>query len=182
MTKQLFTKILIWGTALWVLGYLLGIILFMFVPTSLIGWIITPIGITLTIWVLLKKFDQKNFRDYFAISLLWTTVAIVLDYFLLVQLFKPADGYYKLDVYLYYLATFTIPLIVGWKKSTLVSKKPWRLFMLSLIVAIVSPILHNLFYGLTGIEEGVFFSLTFIAMAIAVGSALCGWLKASVSR
>jgi hypothetical protein len=33
-------------------------------------------------------------------------------------MFKPADGYYKLDVYLYYILTFALPLIVGWRKST----------------------------------------------------------------
>jgi len=35
----------------------------------------------------------------------------------IVKAFKPADGYYKLDVYLYYALTFALPLIVGWRKK-----------------------------------------------------------------
>jgi hypothetical protein len=29
----------------------------------------------------------------------------------------PADGYYKIDVYLYYAFTFLLPILVGWRKS-----------------------------------------------------------------
>lgn len=43
--------------------------------------------------------------------------AVVCDYFFLVKLFKPADGYYKLDVYMYYFLTLTFPLIIGWRKN-----------------------------------------------------------------
>lgn len=43
----------------------------------------------------------------------WTIIAIILDYFLLVKVFNPADGYYKFDVYLYYIFTFVLPLIAG---------------------------------------------------------------------
>ncbi len=50
---------------------------------------------------------------YLKIAIAWTVIAVVLDYFLLVQLFKPADGYYKLDVYFYYTTTFILPLLVG---------------------------------------------------------------------
>ncbi len=42
---------------------------------------------------------------------------IIFDYFFLVKMFKPADGYYKLDVYLYYVLTFILPLVVGWGKK-----------------------------------------------------------------
>ena len=38
------------------------------------------------------------------------------------QLFKPADGYYKPDVYLYYAITFVLPIVVGWWK--LRARKP----------------------------------------------------------
>jgi hypothetical protein len=31
--------------------------------------------------------------------------------------FHPPDGYYKPDVYLYYVSTFVLPLIVGWRKT-----------------------------------------------------------------
>ena len=44
-------------------------------------------------------------------------MAVVLDYFLIVKLFHPVDGYYKLDVYLYYVFTFALPIVVGLMKQ-----------------------------------------------------------------
>ena len=45
-------------------------------------------------------------------------IEVVLDYFLLVKVFNPAGGYYKLDVYLYYALTFILPPLVGWRKKS----------------------------------------------------------------
>lgn len=89
----------------------------MLVPSSLLGWIIMPIGITLTLWVLFKKIAGKQLGYYFLLAVTWTLIAIVFDYLLLVKLFKPVDGYYKLDVYLYYALTFVLPVFVGWRKT-----------------------------------------------------------------
>jgi hypothetical protein len=33
-----------------------------------------------------------------------------------VDAIKPADGYYKLDVFIYYALTLLVPLAVGWWK------------------------------------------------------------------
>ena len=119
MKKQIIKDTLGWGFILWLIGYILGIALFAVVPPSLIGWVITPIGILLTLWVLFKKTKYDSFRYYLLIAVVWTLIAIIFDYFFLVKLFKPADGYYKLDVYLYYALTFILPLIVGWAKKKL---------------------------------------------------------------
>jgi hypothetical protein len=113
--KLLLRNTLVWGFILWIIGYVLGIILFAVVPHSLIGWVIMPIGVLVTLWVLLKKIKATSFQQYILIGFIWAIIAIVCDYFLLVKLFKPADGYYKLDVYLYYLLTFLLPIFVGWK-------------------------------------------------------------------
>ncbi len=118
MNKQLIKDGFIWGIILWLIGYVLGIILFMLVPPTLIGWFITPIGIIITLWVLFKKIKNQSLQYYLIIAIIWTLIAIVFDYFFLVLLFKPAENYYKLDVYFYYLTTFALPLIVGWYKST----------------------------------------------------------------
>jgi hypothetical protein len=118
MNKALLKNTLGWGFLLWLIGYILGIVLFPFVPVSLVGWIIMPVGIMITIWVLIKKIESITLQDYLFLSITWTLIAIVLDYFLLVKIFKPADGYYKPDVYLYYVLTFVIPLLVGWRKKT----------------------------------------------------------------
>ncbi|HEX8923367.1 MAG TPA: hypothetical protein VF828_01360 [Patescibacteria group bacterium] len=114
MDRSLLKSAFLWGLFLWFVGYLLGILLFPFVPTSLVGWLITPIGIALTLWVLFAKIKLYHFRTYFLFSVIWTLIAVVFDYFFLVKLFKPADGYYKPDVYLYYLLTFLLPLFAGW--------------------------------------------------------------------
>jgi hypothetical protein len=117
MNKQLLKDSLGWGLALWFIGYVLGIILISLVPSSLIGWIIMPIGIVITFWVLLKKVKSDNFQHYLILSIVWTAIAVVFDYLFIVKAFEPTDGYYKLDVYLYYAITFISPLVVAeWKK------------------------------------------------------------------
>jgi hypothetical protein len=117
MNKKLLKTAFIWGFILWLIGYLLGILLFSFVPSSLIGWVIMPIGITITLWILFKKINASSFKDYLLLATIWVLIAVIFDYFFLVKLFKPADGYYKLDVFIYYLVTFFMPLIVGWHKN-----------------------------------------------------------------
>ncbi len=97
----------------------LGIMLFAVVPQSMLGRVIMPIGIFLTLWVLLKKVKSNTLHDYLFMAVVWTLIAIVCDYFLLVKMFKPTDGYYKLDVYLYYALTLAMSILVGWKKSTI---------------------------------------------------------------
>ena len=117
--KQFYKDTLGWGFLLWLFGYLLGIILFFAVPKSMIGWVITPVAVIVTLWVLIKKIKSVSFPYYFSIAVIWTALAVVLDYFLIVKAFKPEDGYYKPDVYLYYSLTFVLPLVVGLWKSKL---------------------------------------------------------------
>lgn len=117
MNKQLMKDGIGWGAALWLIGYLFGIVLFMAVPQAILGWVIMPIGIAITLWVLLKKVKATSFMYYVSLAVIWTLLAIVLDYLLLVKVFKPADGYYKLDVYVYYILTFLLPLTVGWFRT-----------------------------------------------------------------
>lgn len=117
MNKKLFIDALGWGFLVWLAGYILGIIFFAFIPPALIGWAIMPFGIIIALLVLFKKINSTSISYYLIISVSWTAIAIILDYFLLVKLFKPADGYYKLDVYLYYILTFVSPLFVGLFKS-----------------------------------------------------------------
>jgi hypothetical protein len=117
MTIKFYKDAFGWGSALWLIGYILGIIFFAFVPANLIGWVIMPIGLAITLLVLFKKINSNSFRYYLLLALVWTLLAIILDYFLLVKVFKPVDGYYKLDVYLYYILTFVLPLAAGFIKT-----------------------------------------------------------------
>jgi hypothetical protein len=120
MNRQLLKNSLGWGILLWFIGYILGIVAFFIVPPAYIGYVVGPIATVITIWVLLKKIKSTSMRDFVIIAVVWTVIAIVFDYLLLVQLLKPADGYYKFDVYLYYILTLAMPLAVGWWKN----KKP----------------------------------------------------------
>jgi hypothetical protein len=105
-----------WGFILWLIGYALGFIFFMFVPASLIGWFIMPIGAAITIWVVLKKIERESFGCYIGLGVVWALMAVVLDYLFIVKALKPADGYYKFDVYIYYALTFLIPVVIGYFK------------------------------------------------------------------
>jgi hypothetical protein len=116
MNKQWYKDAFGWGFLLWLFGYVLGIILFMVVPPSLIGWVIMPIGVLFTLWVLMNKVKGGSFGYYALVALVWLLIAIVCDYVFLVKAFKPADGYYKTDVYIYYALTFVLPLVAGWWK------------------------------------------------------------------
>lgn len=120
MTKQFYKDAFGWGFLLWLIGYALSIMLFAFVPPSMLGWIIMPIGIIVTLWVLFKKVKADSSRYYFFLAVVWVSIAVAFDYLFIVKAFKPEDGYYKLDIYLYYILTLLLPLIVGWRKSSLI--------------------------------------------------------------
>jgi len=122
MNKQLLKDSLGWGFILWLIGYVLGIILFFVLPPSIMGWVIMPIGILITVWVLLKKVKGDTFRYYLILAVVWTAIAVAFDYLFIVKALSPADGYYKLDVYFYYALTFIIPLTFGWWKKSKTNK------------------------------------------------------------
>jgi hypothetical protein len=114
--KEKVKNMLFWGFILWLTGYIAGIILFFIIPKDLIGFVITPFATLLTIWVLFKKVKRPELMCYFGTGLIWTIMAIILDYVFLVKLFKAGIAYYKPDVILYYVLTFSLPIIVGfWK-------------------------------------------------------------------
>ena len=124
MTSKRFLKDAVgWGFILWLIGYVLGLVLFFIVPIPLIGWILMPVGIAIALWVLWKKIRTDDFRHYVSIAVAWTMIAVVLDYLLIVKAIDPPDGYYKLDVYLYYALTLVMPLIVGWRKQAMSSEQ-----------------------------------------------------------
>jgi hypothetical protein len=115
---QLVKDALGWGLVLWLIGYVLGIALFFVMPPTAIGWVIAPVGILITLWVLLRRAAAGGLARYAVLALVWTAIAVVFDYLFIVRAFNPADGYYKPDVYLYYAATFGLPLAVGWWRGS----------------------------------------------------------------
>jgi len=101
------------GTGLWLIGYFLSLVLFFSPFASIIGWIITTVLTPITFVITWWWFRTRNLPlTYFiGIGLIWTVIAIVLDYLFIVQLFQTA--YYSLDVFVYYALTFIIPIGVG---------------------------------------------------------------------
>jgi hypothetical protein len=117
VNKQFLKDALAWGFALWLIGYALGMILFALVPANLIGWIIMPIGTAITFWIAFKKVKGDTLQYYGLVAIVWLLIAVLGDYLFIVKALKPADGYYKPDVYLYYALTLVIPLIAGWRRT-----------------------------------------------------------------
>jgi len=115
--KQILLNTLFWGFILWLFGYVLGIVFFAFVPKEQIGFYILPLGVALTLWVLFKKIKREEFTCYIGLGIIWTIMAVVLDYLFIVKMFQSAD-YYKPDVYVYYALTFILSLAVGWYKKS----------------------------------------------------------------
>lgn len=115
-TSEITIKVIIntflWGFFLWLFGYILGFIFFAFVPKEQIGIYILPLGVTFTIWVLIKKTKREKLIDYLTLSIIWTLLAIALDFLFIVKLLNSLD-YYKFDVFVYYLLTFVLPIAVG---------------------------------------------------------------------
>lgn len=109
---------LVWGFVLWFVGYAAGILLFFIVPEHLIGWVITPFATAFTIWVLRTKIQLPTLSEYIKVGIIWTVMAVVLDYLFLVLLFRTGTAYYKPDVFLYYGLTFILPPAIGsWKRQ-----------------------------------------------------------------
>jgi hypothetical protein len=117
MSRQFLKDALVWGFALWLIGYALGMVLFAFVAVNLIGWIILPIGTAITLWVAFRKVKGDTLQYFCLVALVWALIAVVGDYLFIVIALKPADGYYKLDVYVYYALTLAIPLFAGWRRT-----------------------------------------------------------------
>jgi hypothetical protein len=117
VSAQFLKDALGWGFVLWLIGYALGIMLFTLVPAGLIGWIITPIGTAIALWIAFRKVNGDTLGYYALVALIWVMIALLGDYLFIVKAFKPADGYYKLDVYIYYALTLAIPLLAGWRRT-----------------------------------------------------------------
>ena len=81
---KIFLNTVFWGFVLWLFGYVLGFVFFAFVPKEFLGWYIMPFGVAFTLWILFKKIKREKFMCYIGLGLIWTIMAIVLDYIFLV--------------------------------------------------------------------------------------------------
>lgn len=114
--RALLVQGVVWGFLLWLLGYVLGFAAYFLVPQDMIGWVVTPIGLAVTLWVAFRRVKGTTLAHYAAVGAIWTVLAVVLDYCFLVLVLNPDGGYYKPDVILYYVLCFAVPVVVGWWK------------------------------------------------------------------
>jgi len=102
------------GLAFWLIGYILGIVLFLTPLAPVMGWILflclTPVMAVVTY----RWFSHRGLPlPYFVqIAVAWTAIALLFDYLFIVLLFHPA-AYYQPDVFVYYAVTFLLPIGVG---------------------------------------------------------------------
>jgi hypothetical protein len=117
MSNFIKRDVLGWGLLLWAAGYLLGFIFYAFVPAPFIGWFVMPLGVGLTCLVLWKRVRVDAIRDSILLGIGWSAIAVACDYLFIVKLLNPPDGYYKFDVYLYYLLAFALPVAAARLRS-----------------------------------------------------------------
>ena len=111
--KQWIKDAVLLGAFLWLIGYLASLVLFLSPYAGVMGWILlivfTPVTIAIS-WYWFRARD--NGLSYYAkVGAVWVALAVVLDYLFIVLLFQAA--YYGPDVFVYYAATFLIPVGVG---------------------------------------------------------------------
>ena len=103
------------GTLFWLIGYLAGMVLFFTPFSNSMGWIIlvlfTPFTIGVTWWWFRQR-ERLSLPYYAGVGVAWMLIAVVLDSFFIVTLFK-STTYYAPDVFLYYVLMFLIPVGVG---------------------------------------------------------------------
>lgn len=117
MSKTILIGSLLWGILIWLVGYMLGFVFFYFVPLEHLGWYIMPFWIAVILWVLYVKVKSRTLSDYLFLGIVWCILSMVLDYYFVVELLHPSDGYYKFDVYLSYALILVIPPLVYWLKK-----------------------------------------------------------------
>ncbi len=109
MQRFLLRDCLGWGLLLWSFGYALGFLFFPLVPAETIGWYIMPIGLAATALVLWRWVRVGSLPQAIALGAAWCAIAVLLDYVFIVKLLDPADGYYKPDVFIYYVSALLLP-------------------------------------------------------------------------
>ena len=102
------------GFFLWFIGYIASIILYFFVPSDVIGWILFVLFTPVLIIITLARFRKRllPLRYYAIVAVTWTGIAIVADFLFIVLLFNPGN-YYHPSVMVYYLEMFLVPLVAG---------------------------------------------------------------------
>ena len=113
--KQILSDTVLLGAALWLIGYLASLVLFVSPFHPIMGWILlvvfTPVTIVIA-YLWFRKRERLPMVYYAKVGVAWLLIAVVLDYLFIVLLFQAI--YYGVDVFVYYALTFLIPVGVGY--------------------------------------------------------------------
>jgi hypothetical protein len=103
------------GLAFWLIGYILGIVLFLTPFAPVMGWVLFVCLTPVMVFVTFRWFSRRSLPlSYFVqLAVAWTAIAVVLDDLFIVLLFHPA-AYYQPDVLVSYAVTFLVPVCTGW--------------------------------------------------------------------
>ena len=92
--KRLALDGLLWGFLLWLLGFAVGMLAFLFVATRWIGLVVLPILLPVTVWVAWRRL--RGHADPWgypvAVGAIWCALAVGLDWVVLVRRFV-AEAY-----------------------------------------------------------------------------------------
>jgi hypothetical protein len=114
--RSLITDTIGFGLLFWFIGWCASLVLFLFVPVDLLGWVLFVLFTPLTIAITVLWFRRRALplSHYLVVALSWTFIAVLFDYLFIVRLFG-VSGYYHPSVMVYYAETFLIPLFTGVK-------------------------------------------------------------------
>lgn len=115
-TKQKLVDTVGCGLGLWVIGFALGMMLFPFVPVARLGWIIVPVMAVVSVLLAFRRLrgSQESSTYFVIVGAVWLLIAVMLDDIFLVRAFL-VQGYYDLDVFIYYALMLVVPIAVGLK-------------------------------------------------------------------
>jgi hypothetical protein len=102
------------GVLLWLLGFVLGMVFFPFVEPKYLGIpilaILLPATAGVSYWRLRKPRLSPDL--VLVVATTWLLIALLFDFLFIVTLFGTTN-YYDLDLAVYYVGTFLLPLLVG---------------------------------------------------------------------
>jgi hypothetical protein len=90
--------------------------LFAFVPVARLGWIIMPVMAVVSVLAAFRRIrgSQESPTYFVIVGAVWLLIAVMLDDIFLVRAFL-VQGYYDLDVFIYYALMLVVPIAVGLK-------------------------------------------------------------------
>lgn len=120
MKKYALVDTLIYGLVIWLVGFVLGMVLFPFVEISVMGWILMPVTLIVALLLSLRirrKRSAGAVSYFIGVGLSWVALSLILDYAILVKGYD-AENFYDVDIIIYYVGVLLIPIL-----ASLVPKK-----------------------------------------------------------